>query len=72
MQWFELLNFFQNMIGEWKLQEESGQLIPTKSTILGHVLHRMFSLVAPTPVNVYKCDSNVVSKCKSIIVLKPN
>lgn len=42
----------QNMLGEWNFPRDPPlQLQPTNNNILGHVLHRMFDLVAPTPVS---------------------
>ena len=41
------------MLGEWNMQEGSTmKLPPANNTILGHILHRMFSLIAPTPVSL--------------------
>ena len=43
---------FQNIIGEWNFQGLSpNKLAASSNNILGHILNRMFSLVAPTPVS---------------------
>nr|CAB3266528.1 sperm flagellar protein 2-like [Phallusia mammillata] len=41
---------YQNLIGEWLPGDDMEKKpVPTNNNILGHILHRMFSIVAPTP-----------------------
>ncbi|XP_076812230.1 sperm flagellar protein 2-like [Clavelina lepadiformis] len=41
---------YKNMIGEWHPDEDARvKIAPSNNNILGHILHRMFSMVAPTP-----------------------
>ncbi|XP_078485176.1 sperm flagellar protein 2-like [Ciona intestinalis] len=40
---------YKNMVGEWKPLEDTEISQPANNNILGHILHRMFSIVAPTP-----------------------
>ena len=61
---FHLNILIKNLIGEWTPGEESEIQGPTKdNAVLGHIIHRLFKIVAPPEVSCNGSEMNE-NECK--------
>ena len=58
----------QNFDGEWIPSTENGEAVPLKdNVILGHVLHRMFSIVSPPAVSFFTFFDTLFYLCYIVL-----